>query len=90
MNVCRKSFPFSSGGKRGYQRVPHITHLRLVVLVLSPPLFFPLCRQAYRELAKIHHPDKVQGDEEKIKSEKIFQEVAEAYEVLGDDELRAK
>lgn len=46
--------------------------------------------QAYRELAKIHHPDKVQGEEEKLKSEKIFQEVAEAYEVLGDDELRAK
>ncbi|CAN0351842.1 unnamed protein product, partial [Laminaria digitata] len=47
-------------------------------------------KKAYRELAKIHHPDKVQGDEEKIKSEKVFQEVAEAYEVLGDDELRAK
>lgn len=46
--------------------------------------------QAYRDLAKIHHPDKVQGEEEKLKSEKIFQEVAEAYEVLGDDELRAK
>ena len=46
--------------------------------------------QAYRELAKIHHPDKVQGEEEKIKSEKVFQEVAEAYEVLGDEELRAK
>eukprot|EP00903_Cladosiphon_okamuranus_P006463 g6323.t1 len=47
-------------------------------------------KKAYRELAKIHHPDKVQGEEEKLKSEKIFQEVAEAYEVLGDDELRAK
>lgn len=46
--------------------------------------------QAYRELAKIHHPDKVQGDEEKLKSEKVFQEVAEAYEVLGDEELRTK
>lgn len=47
-------------------------------------------KKAYRELAKIHHPDKVQGEEEKIKSEKVFQEVAEAYEVLGDEELRAK
>ncbi|CAM9242498.1 unnamed protein product [Ectocarpus sp. 8 AP-2014] len=47
-------------------------------------------KKAYRDLAKIHHPDKVQGDEEKLKSEKIFQEVAEAYEVLGDEELRGK
>lgn len=75
-----------------------------VPLILLRPLFRMLCCtplmctgtymyllcQAYRELAKVHHPDKVQGDEEKIKSEKIFQEVAEAYEVLGDEELRAK
>ncbi|CAN0077618.1 unnamed protein product [Ectocarpus sp. 6 AP-2014] len=47
-------------------------------------------KKAYRDLAKIHHPDKVQGEEEKLKSEKIFQEVAEAYEVLGDEELRGK
>ncbi|CAM9913177.1 unnamed protein product, partial [Pylaiella littoralis] len=47
-------------------------------------------KKAYRELAKVHHPDKVQGEEEKLKSEKIFQEVAEAYEVLADEELRAK
>lgn len=51
---------------------------------------FPTPWQAYRELAKIHHPDKVQGDEEKIKAEKAFQDIAEAYEVLSDEELRGK
>lgn len=47
-------------------------------------------KQAYRELAKIHHPDKVQGEEEKAKHEKLFQDIAEAHEVLSDEELRAK
>lgn len=64
-----------------------LVYLEHAILRTSYLFFFS---QAYRELAKVHHPDKVQGEEEKLKSEKIFQEVAEAYEVLGDEELRAK
>lgn len=62
-------------------------HLSCPSLVVLTAVF---TRQAYRELAKIHHPDKVQGEEEKLKSEKVFQDIAEAYEVLSDDELRGK
>jgi curved DNA-binding protein CbpA len=40
-------------------------------------------KQAYRELSKVHHPDKG-GDEEK------FKEIVFAYEVLSDDERREK
>lgn len=48
-------------------------------------------KKAYREKALIYHPDKVQGtDEEKEAAEKVFTEVAEAYEVLSDDEKRGK
>ncbi|CAM9637553.1 unnamed protein product [Discosporangium mesarthrocarpum] len=48
-------------------------------------------KKAYRNLAKVYHPDKVQGDEEEQeKAEDKFREVAEAYEVLSDEELRAK
>ena len=36
------------------------------------------------------HPDKHSGEGEKEKAEKKFQEVAEAYEVLSDDEKRQK
>lgn len=48
-----------------------------------------LTRQAYRELAKIHQ-DKAQGEEEKLKSEELPREIAQAYEVLPDDELPGK
>lgn len=37
--------------------------------------------QAYRDLARITHPDKVSGAEAKVEAEKKFMEVAEAYEV---------
>lgn len=47
-------------------------------------------KKAYRELALQWHPDKHKGEEEKERAEKQFQLVAEAYEVLSDDEKRAK
>ena len=49
-------------------------------------------KKAYRELAKVYHPDRHQGlAEEELKSmQKKFADVAEAYEVLSDGELRGK
>ena len=38
--------------------------------------------KAYRELSKIHHPDRPGGDAER------FKEIQEAYEVLTDDQKR--
>lgn len=45
-------------------------------------------KKAYREQALMWHPDKHSGEEEKEKAEKQFQLVAEAYEILSDDEKR--
>lgn len=45
-------------------------------------------KKAYREKALEWHPDKHTGEEEKEKAEKQFQLVAEAYEILSDDEKR--
>ena len=42
-------------------------------------------KKAYRELAKKYHPDMNKGNPN---AEKIFQEVTEAYEVLGDPKKR--
>lgn len=47
-------------------------------------------KKAYRDAALKWHPDKHLGEEEKEKAEKQFQLVAEAYEVLSDDEKRRK
>ncbi|MBD5249083.1 MAG: molecular chaperone DnaJ [Barnesiella sp.] len=44
-------------------------------------------RKAYRKLAIKYHPDKNPGDKE---AEEKFKEAAEAYDILSDEEKRAK
>ncbi len=44
-------------------------------------------KKAYRKLAMEYHPDRNQGDKE---AEEKFKEAAEAYEVLSDDQKKAK
>mmetsp|Transcript_10511 Transcript_10511/g.15312 ORF Transcript_10511/g.15312 Transcript_10511/m.15312 type:complete len:485 (-) Transcript_10511:80-1534(-) len=45
-------------------------------------------KKAYRELALKWHPDK--NADNKDEAEKMFQDIGEAYEVLGDEEMRGK
>src|SRR5205085_4992665 len=44
-------------------------------------------KQAYRKMARKHHPDVNQGDKS---AESRFKDISEAYEVLGDEEKRKK
>jgi DnaJ family protein C protein 3 len=46
-------------------------------------------KKAYKTLAKVYHPDKQAGVADKKSAEDKFKDVAEAYEVLSDDEKRA-
>jgi len=45
--------------------------------------------KAYRSLAKKHHPDMFRLEEEKAENSLIFQQIANAYEILKDEESRA-
>jgi molecular chaperone DnaJ len=47
-------------------------------------------KKAYRKLARQHHPDLQNGDQQKKVSEEKFKEVNEAYEVLSDAEKRRR
>ena len=44
-------------------------------------------KRAYRRLAMKYHPDRNPGDEE---AERNFKEAAEAYEVLSDENKKAR
>merc|ERR1712070_823833 len=46
-------------------------------------------KKAYREMALKWHPDKV-AEADKEKASTMFQDISEAYEVLSDEETRAK
>ena len=46
--------------------------------------------QAYRDLALKWHPDKQKTEADKELATKEFQQVGEAYEILSDEDLRAK
>lgn len=46
-------------------------------------------KAAYRKISKIHHPDKAKAGEEEAAQKKMA-EINEAYEILGDKELRAR
>lgn len=47
-------------------------------------------KKAFRKLALVWHPDKHKGEEAKEEAEKKFRDIGEAYEVLSDEEKKAK
>lgn len=47
-------------------------------------------KRSYRKLALKYHPDKIKDESEKKKAETIFRDIAEAYGVLSNAELRGK
>lgn len=47
-------------------------------------------KKAFRRLARQHHPDVQHGEKDKKQAEEKFKEIAEAYEVLSDQEKRKR
>lgn len=47
-------------------------------------------KKQFRKMALQYHPDKAQGEEAKEEAEAKFKEIGEAYEILWDEEKRAK
>ncbi|CAG0886634.1 unnamed protein product [Cyprideis torosa] len=44
--------------------------------------------KAYRQLARKHHPDRQSAPEAKLAAEETFRRIANAYEILNDDDTR--
>jgi len=57
------------------------------VLGVDPSASSGEIKKAYYKLARTHHPDKCPGDE---KAKEVFQRISDAYQVLSDEEQRAK
>ena len=57
------------------------------VLEISKSASAEEIKKAYRKMAIKYHPDKNPGDKE---AEEKFKEAAEAYEVLSDDNKKAR
>lgn len=55
------------------------------ILGVPPSASESVIKEAYRRLAKLYHPDVSKHPE----AERIFKEINEAYEVLGDNQSRA-
>eukprot|EP01029_Cantina_marsupialis_P030569 TRINITY_DN8314_c0_g1_i1.p1 TRINITY_DN8314_c0_g1~~TRINITY_DN8314_c0_g1_i1.p1 ORF type:complete len:491 (+),score=162.62 TRINITY_DN8314_c0_g1_i1:102-1574(+) len=47
-------------------------------------------KKAYRKLALEYHPDKQKDDAAREEAQQMFHDIAEAYEVLSDEDLRAR
>jgi len=60
------------------------------VLGVTPDATIAEIRSAYRKLARKFHPDKQDGEQEKVRCAAIFTEIANAYEVLSDEDARAR
>ena len=57
------------------------------VLNIDPTANKAEIKKAYRKLAQIHHPDKSTA-KDREKNEMMFREIAQAYEILSNDDTR--
>jgi len=72
---------------KGYYKILEITDNDYK---LNPTEFKDLCKKKYRKLCLQYHPDKQQNknEAEKKKAEEKFKQLAEAYDILSDDNKR--
>jgi tetratricopeptide (TPR) repeat protein len=47
-------------------------------------------KKSYRKMALKHHPDRVQGEQEKRRAEKQFKQITKAYQTLSDTTEKSK
>lgn len=71
-----------------YSKIPiHMKKTLYEILNISSTATLAEIKKAYRQLCKMHHPDKNQGSTE---SENLFKQINEAYHVLSDKDSREK
>ncbi|KAG7366671.1 chaperone protein DnaJ [Nitzschia inconspicua] len=60
------------------------------ILEISPESSTAEIRKKYRQLALLHHPDRQSNDEDRERCHNIFARLSAAYEILSDEENRAR
>ena len=99
-NLTRQSYRLNSQRAMNFYQFRHFSQQKVTrpqtcfykLLNVSAKADLKEIKVQYYKLAKKHHPDSFEGDDEEQRenSKELFKQITEAYAILSDDVLRKK